>query len=444
MTSQVNHVLCVGFHAALLRLLDFGHHDVSVILPANAAAALDSEVTGQFARLGTFDAEVNGADLSGYDRASDDILALARQFCAELGPASAVVALFEEHMLPAARLRDELGIPGTGASTALLFRDKVAMKEAASAAGIPVPRFDAVDSTTPPEVLESLVRGRGRLVLKPKSQAASIGVTLFEGPDDLLHHARTRQIADDHEIEDFVDGVICHFDGVVRDGQIKFVSLSQYVGTCYEFQHEDRALGSVTLDDPRLTGQAYDFTQSVLNALGLRDSSFQVEAILTHEGEFVFLEAACRYGGAGCGDHISLLYDVDIVGEAVLACLGAPSQIEGSGQHQLHRGTGASGWLYLPRIEKRSCVVRRVHGLDSCPPSVVLSDTPQSGQILRDSHGFFAASGRFFLSGPDTASLEKDMATIVETYAVDSDPVDANNQPQLLGRKRPLWGTRVG
>ena len=60
--------------------------------------------------------------------------------CSSGFPVERLEATIEAHVMPAARVREALGIPGTSVQTAFLCRDKPAMKEALRAAGIPCAR----------------------------------------------------------------------------------------------------------------------------------------------------------------------------------------------------------------------------------------------------------------------------------------------------------------
>ena len=67
-------------------------------------------------------------------------LAEAVQWVQQRVPVERLEATIEAHVMPAARVREALGIPGTSVQTAFLCRDKPAMKEALRAAGIPCAR----------------------------------------------------------------------------------------------------------------------------------------------------------------------------------------------------------------------------------------------------------------------------------------------------------------
>jgi hypothetical protein len=101
-----------------------------------------------------------------------------------------------------------------------------------------------------------------------------------------------------------------------------------------------------------------------------------------------------------------------------------PSAIETPATH-LELGTdrpGASGWIYCALSEKDRCRVRRVHGLDRIPSSVVFYDTPDIGQLLNHELGLAVASGRFILTGASTAFVKRDLRVISDAYSIDVEP----------------------
>src|SRR5262249_38095298 len=93
-----------------------------------------------------------------------------------------IVALDDYDVETAAALREHLRLPGMGISAARLVRDKLAMRVAAQAHGVPVPDFmpalnydrirTYMDSVPPP------------WVLKPRSEASTIGITRINAPDE--------------------------------------------------------------------------------------------------------------------------------------------------------------------------------------------------------------------------------------------------------------------
>src|SRR5258708_7187290 len=83
-----------------------------------------------------------------------------------------IVALDDFDVEMAARLREYLSVPGMGQTTARGFRDKLAMRTRARAAGIPCPAF--VHVLNHEAIAEWTARIAPPWVLKPRSQAAAI------------------------------------------------------------------------------------------------------------------------------------------------------------------------------------------------------------------------------------------------------------------------------
>lgn len=420
-TPSRPHIVCVGFHAGEADAFDFEGCAVTAVMPRRSADRLPADLAGRFARIAVFDLDdSSGADLDAYDRVYEHIRDLVRSLVARFGAPVGVVGLYEHTTLPAARLREDFGVPGTDVRTATLCRDKVRMKQVLGAAGVTVPRYLAVGPQTPVGELGRFASALpGRIVLKPRSQGASFGVRILDGSAELLRLAQDGGIAAGYEAEEFVEGTICHFDGVVRDGAIRWFSASKYLDSCFDFQYRDVPLASVTLDDPGLVARAREFTATVLKVLGLADSVFHMEAFHTPDDELVFLEIGNRFGGAGVPAQQRLVYGVDMAREAVLACTGAPSALSSDAQSMLdHPAVGASGWLFLPLAEKARCRVVHVSGADRLPESVVRAEIPAVGDELAAAGDPWPSAGRFVLSGRSTAAVADDMASIAANYAV--------------------------
>jgi hypothetical protein len=438
----MSHILHVGFAEAFAGAIDVERDTVTLLLHRYRVERLPRHVLARFARVAVFDTD-DPSDMCGYEKQLDTIVALADDLVAEFGPPQAVVGIFEHTVYPAAVLRDRFGVPGTPAAVALRCRDKVEMKRALRAGGVPAPRFWPVDAaTTAAELRTSLAGVAGRLVLKPRAQAGSAGVRVFDSLERVLEHAAATGFPDGHELEEFVDGTVCHLDGVVRDGVVRFLSLCRYVGTCFDFEADGAAVGSVTVDDPETLDRATAFTAAVLDALRLRDSGFHLEAFLTPDGGFTFLEIGCRFGGAGVPAQLKLAAGFDIVRESVLAGTGEPAEWTGPGTMGAaalaRRGLRASGILWVPMPSETPARVRRIHGLDTCPDSVVFSEIPAIGAELTRG-GFYAAAGKFVLVGPSTLAVQADIETLIATYSVETVAVGA--EPLDLAEPAGTAGT---
>src|SRR6476469_8094997 len=85
-----------------------------------------------------------------------------------------IVALDDFDVEMAAMLREYLHIPGMGETTGRAFRDKLAMRARARAAGIACPEF--IHPVNHDAINEWTSRVAPPWVLKPRSQAAAIGI----------------------------------------------------------------------------------------------------------------------------------------------------------------------------------------------------------------------------------------------------------------------------
>ncbi|MEO7794584.1 MAG: ATPase, partial [Thermoanaerobaculia bacterium] len=82
-------------------------------------------------------------------------------------------ATVEAHIMPAAKVREAAGIPGTTVETAYLCRDKPAMKEALRQAGVSCAQSRGVE--TPQELRMFAAEVGYPIILKPRAGAGASG-----------------------------------------------------------------------------------------------------------------------------------------------------------------------------------------------------------------------------------------------------------------------------
>lgn len=216
-----------------------------------------------------------------------------------------IVALDDFDVEFAALLREHFRLPGIDESTARFFRDKLAMRAKAETAGIRVPPF--VQALNRRRLHEYLARVPGPWVLKPRSEASAVGIQVIEHPDQLwpaLDKLGDRQSY--FVLEQYVSGPVFHVDALVVGGTVVFAEVHQYVTPLFDVVHKGGIFGSRTL--PRSSAAAQELcvlNQTVLAAMGLHDGAAHTEFIKGPDGEFYFLETACRVGGA----HIAELVE---------------------------------------------------------------------------------------------------------------------------------------
>ena len=223
-----------------------------------------------------------------------------------------IVALDDFDVEMAAMLREYLRLPGMGETTAHAFRDKLSMRTRARAAGIPCPDF--VHVLNDRAIGEWTSRIQPPWVLKPRSQAAAIGIKKIQSADELW------QVVDalgdgraDYLLERFVPGDVFHVDSIVFDAQPQFAMVSRYATPPMAVAHEGGIFVTRTLgDDDPAVAPLRALNAQVLASFGMRRGVSHTEFIRSVEGDWYFLETSARVGGAYIVDVIEAATGVNL------------------------------------------------------------------------------------------------------------------------------------
>lgn len=218
-----------------------------------------------------------------------------------------LVALREQDLMRAARIRRSLGLPGMSPERVALFRDKLLMKRCASEHGIDVPRFVGVD--TGADLAQAMQTFRYPWIVKPRRKAAGMGFRVLRADRDveLLLDELAPQLDWDEPLdliaEEFVGTQMFHVDGVWSRGRFERLLAAEYIGLKPHHQIDpgqiaDVLSGSLEVppDDP---GHAplRAFVERLLQVLG-GDASFAFHAeVWQRDGRLLLNEVACRTGG---------------------------------------------------------------------------------------------------------------------------------------------------
>jgi biotin carboxylase len=226
-----------------------------------------------------------------------------------------IVPLDEFDQETAAQLREHLRIPGMGDTTARYFRDKLAMRMKAKEGGILVPEF--VHVLNYDRLRNYMAQVPPPWVLKPRSEAASIGIKKLTHSDELwplLDSFGDRQSF--YVLEQYVPGDIYHVDSIISEREIVFASVSKYgkppmdvslggIFTTRKIPHESADAQSLEL-----------LNCDVIKTLGLVRGVTHTEFIQGREdGRFYFLESAARVGGANIAECIEAATGINLWAE---------------------------------------------------------------------------------------------------------------------------------
>lgn len=240
---------------------------------------------------------INEADLDVFTYAAAEVAKRVR--------IDRVVALEEFDVINSGHIREHLRIPGMTASEARRFRDKLTMCDLVSAAGIRVPDFLRV--TNHNEIAEYLERVPGPWVLKPRLDVSAIGIKKLATTNDVraaIDELEQRQSLRERPsyflLEQFIPGDVYHVDSLVYGGEPVFAGVNQYGRPPMDVAHGGGVFLTHTLDhEEPLRTTLLETNRQLIAALGMERGVTHAEFIKsTADGEFYFLEIACRVGGA--------------------------------------------------------------------------------------------------------------------------------------------------
>ena len=230
-----------------------------------------------------------------------ELIAAARAVAAR-EPVHGVLTWDEARVLQAAKVAQDLGLPGGDPDAVLRCRDKHLTRQALDRAGVPQAKSILVSGVD--EALAAAQSIGYPVVLKPRAMAASLGVVRVDGPDELraqfgFAHDTTVPGAWTYEtvvlVEELLTGDEISVDAAVHDGETlpMFVARKQ-VGYAPYFEEVGHV---VAADDPLLTDPTLlDMVQQVHTALGYRDGMTHSEFKLTPAGPRL-VEVNARLGG---------------------------------------------------------------------------------------------------------------------------------------------------
>lgn len=210
------------------------------------------------------------------------------------GAAERLITVTERLLLPAAALREELGIPGPTVAQVALFRDKIAMKEHLRSRGIAVPAFAPFSVAAATDLLRTC----RKLIAKPRLGLGAADVHVLDGPAAVAAFAREQAgRLDDFEVEQFIDGQLCHVDSIVQDGVVLAAVGSKYLDDTRSFLTGAPCRDVGLAPGPELD-RLLEFNERVLACYPGFTGATHHEMFLT-DGGAVFCEIAARAGGGG-------------------------------------------------------------------------------------------------------------------------------------------------
>jgi biotin carboxylase len=224
-----------------------------------------------------------------------------------------VECLWEPYMMLAARLREELGVPGLTVEQTVPFRDKERMKEVLDAAGLRTPGHESTGTVA--GVWAAAERIGFPLIVKPIAGAGSADTYRADSAAELDAVMPMLRHVPQVIVEEFIDAEEFTYDTICAGGRVLFENICWYLPRpLVTKQHEWISPVTVSLrelDAPDLqAGRALGAAATA--ALGFRDGFTHMEWYRKAGGEAVFGEIAARPPGARMVDVMSYATDADL------------------------------------------------------------------------------------------------------------------------------------
>jgi biotin carboxylase len=312
-----------------------------------------------------------------------------------------VLTVASDRAVPvAARIAEELGLPGIGSDTAHVVTNKVAMRLRLADAGVPQPQFAAVRSLD--DAQAALPEIGLPAVLKPADSAGQRGIALVRAGDELeraLANALAESRTGDAIVERFHDGAEVNCLAVVRGGDVSVLTLSDRrrpggdgFGVCLAHVYPAEL-------DTEAAAEAARVAAAAVRAAGLVDAVAYPQLLVSADGVRL-VEIAARVP-AGLMDEVSRLgIGVDLVEIALRQALGeeVPNELL---RPRVRQPLAIRFWTAEPGPLPTG-VVRSVNGIEHAlaAPGVVagesylaVGETIRPARVDGDRRGYVIALG---------------------------------------------------
>jgi carbamoylphosphate synthase large subunit len=239
-------------------------------------------------------------------------------------PVDRLEATVEAHMMAAAQVREEVGIPGTSVRTTFLCRDKPSMKEVLRAADVPCAR--STGSGDRDEIVAFAEEVGFPLIVKPRSGAGASGTHRADDLDALsgiLNESgvgRGGQVA----VEEFIEGHEGFYDTITIGGSVAHEFVSHYFPNVLEAMRTRWISPQIVTTNRIASASAYqevlEMGRKVIDALDIDTSATHMEWFFGPKG-LKFSEIGCRPPGVRMWDLYAAANGIDIYAEWALAVL---------------------------------------------------------------------------------------------------------------------------
>lgn len=214
-------------------------------------------------------------------------------------------ATVEAHIMPAAKVREACGIPGTSTRTAFLCRDKPAMKEVLREGGVPC--AESIGSADTAEIFEFATRVGYPLIVKPRDAAGASGTSRCTNDDELRRALGEAGVDQGRSVavEEFVEGHEAFYDTLAIGGRVVHDFITHYYPNVLEAMRtrwiSPQFVTTNRVDSAEDYAEVREMGQRVIELLGIETSATHMEWFYGPKG-LRFSEIGCRPPGVGAWD----------------------------------------------------------------------------------------------------------------------------------------------
>lgn len=344
----------------------------------------------------------------------------------------ALVNTGEGLLLRSGRLRDILNIFGQSYSSALLFRDKLLMRQHAVAAKIPAPHFCSVQ--TPIDIIRFIQEHGYPVIIKRKLGSASQGSHLLRNEANLLSFLDLYDTGREfHErygeyiAEQYIDGEVFHVNGFISHGQVHCIWPFAYYnsGLLYTIGIPT-GYYPLSVTNP-LTEPLIRFAHRVLSSFPTPpDTFFHIEILQSKSDELFLCEAASRRPGGLIMRMMDDMYALDppnlLFRTQVRQLAGLPPETAFAPYESLVTESAKLRWrrpygdLFVPVLPG---LLRRAPSI--CPiPDVVYSLVAKPGQTYRPADMWPRRAAHMMVYGDSEQAIRVRMAEAAQWFAAES------------------------
>ena len=311
-----------------------------------------------------------------------------------------VECLWEPYMVLAARIREELGLPGMTVAQTLPFRDKELMKQVLDDAGIRTPRHASTGTNA--GIYAAAEQLGYPLIIKPIAGAGSAdtyrvdSLAELESVLPMIGHVETVSV------EEFIDAEEFTYDTICGAGDILYDNVSWYRPRPLQARSHEwispQTVALRDLDRAELAG-GIEMGHRVVTALGFTAGFTHMEWYRKADGEVVFGEIGARPPGARTVDVMNYACDADLFRTWAAAVITGSAEPISRPYNAVSIFKRARGSGHITRVEGLDRLLAE-HG-----DSVCVLDLLPVGAHRRDWRATLISDGMIILRDPDLDRL---------------------------------------